>query len=179
MVCSRCITAVKQILEQDGYTIKSIALGEAEISESLTPAQLTTLNYELKHIGFELLDNSKGTLVNQIKSLIIDLVHHQTQPIKVALSTYLSNALPYEYNYLSNVFSEQESNTIEKFYISQKIEKVKELLTYGELTLSQIAYETGYSSVAHLSSQFKRITGLTPSYFKHVKSNKRRNIEEL
>jgi AraC-like DNA-binding protein len=109
----------------------------------------------------------------------VELVHHQQEPLNINLSEYLSERLHYEYNYLSNLFSDTEGTTIEKYYISQKIEKVKELLIYDELTLSQIAYRMGYSSVAYLSSQFKKETGLTPTYFKTIKASKRRNIEEL
>lgn len=179
MVCQRCLAAITHLLQQDGYTIVDLALGEATISEDLNVDQLNRLNDQLKHLGFELIDNHKSSIVNQIKSLIIQLVHHQQEPIHINLSDYLTQHLPYEYNYLSNLFSDQENTTIEKYYITQKTEKVKELLTYDELTLSQIAYRLGYSSVAHLSNQFKKVTGLTPSHFKQVKAHKRRNIEEL
>lgn len=179
MVCRRCLMAVEHLLKQLGYTVRSVTLGEAEVAEGLSAGQLAKLNVELKHLGFELIDSHKGNIVNQIKSLLIDLVHHQTEPLEIKLSDYLKQHLPYEYNYLSNLFSEQENTTIEKYFINQKIEKVKELLTYDELTLSQIAYQLGYSSVAHLSNQFKRVTGLTPGHFKTIRNHKRLNIEEL
>lgn len=179
MVCRRCLMAVEDLLRQAGYTVKEVHLGEAIIEENLSADDLQQLNLKLKHLGFELLDSYKGGIVNQIKTLIIDLVHHQTQPIKTNLSDYLTARIPYEYNYLSNTFSELESNTVEKFYIQQKIEKAKELLTYDELTLSQIAHQLGYSSVAHLSNQFKRLTGLTPGHFKAIGSQKRHRIEDL
>ncbi len=179
MVCHRCKLAVEAELKASSYTLQNIELGEATVKEELTAEQLEALNIQLKHLGFELIDDRKSRLVEKIKNLIVELVHHQNEPLHINLSSYLSNQLHYEYNYLSNLFSETEGTTIEKYYISQKVEKVKELLIYDELTLSQIAYQMGYSSVAYLSSQFKKETGLTPTHFKTIKANKRRNIEEL
>jgi YesN/AraC family two-component response regulator len=179
MVCHRCKLAVESELRQSDYHPQQIELGEVTIDEQLDHKQLEALDSRLKHLGFELIDDRKGRLVEKIKNLIIKLVHHSNDTLTVNLSNYLADQLQYEYNYLSNLFSEAEGTTIEKYYISQKIEKVKELLIYDELNLSQIAYIMGYSSVAYLSSQFKKETGLTPSHFKHIKDNKRRNIEEL
>jgi YesN/AraC family two-component response regulator len=179
MVCRRCIMAVGEVLEKAGYHAESIMLGEITISEDLEHEQLEQLNNSLLHLGFELIDDRKSRLVERIKNLIVNLVHHQHEYLPTNLSAYLANELHYEYNYLSNLFSEVENNTIEKYYISQKIEKVKELLIYDELTLNQIANQLGYSSTAYLSSQFKKVTGLTPGYFKSIKDKKRRNIEEL
>ncbi|MVN89859.1 helix-turn-helix domain-containing protein [Mucilaginibacter aquatilis] len=179
MVCRRCITAVENELSKEGYHIHQIELGEVTVAEDLNNSQLDKLNTSLKHLGFELIDDRKSRLVEKIKNIIIDLVHHNEQNLAINLSAYLAHQLHYEYNYLSNLFSETEGTTVEKYYISQKIEKVKELLIYDELTLSQIANRMGYSSVAYLSSQFKKETGLTPSHFKNIKDNKRRNIEEL
>jgi len=179
MVCHRCKLAVDAELMQSGYHPQQTELGEVTIKEELNNEQLKAVNNRLKHLGFELIDDRKSRLVEKIKNVIIQLVHHTNDTLSVNLSAYLANQLHYEYNYLSNLFSEAEGTTIEKYYISQKIEKVKELLIYDELTLSQIAYRMGYSSVAYLSSQFKKETGLTPSHFKEIKDNKRRNIEEL
>jgi YesN/AraC family two-component response regulator len=179
MVCHRCKLAVENELRQSGYHPQQIELGEVTIDEQLDHQQLEALDSRLKHLGFELIDDRKGRLVEKIKNLIVKLVHHSNDTLTVNLSNYLADQLQYEYNYLSNLFSESEGSTIEKYYINQKIEKVKELLIYDELNLSQIAYIMGYSSVAYLSSQFKKETGLTPSHFKHIKDNKRRNIEEL
>ena len=179
MVCQRCKLAVETLLRQCGYHPQQIELGEVTIAEDLAPGQLQELNDNLKNLGFELIDDRKSQLVEKIKNIIVKLVHHTTDTLTVNLSEYLAQQLNYEYNYLSNLFSEAEGTTIEKYYISQKMEKVKELLIYDELTLSQIAYRMGYSSVAYLSSQFKKETGLTPSHFKQIKYNKRRNIEEL
>jgi len=179
MVCHRCKLAVDKELQQSGYHPQQIELGEVIIEEELDHQQLEALDGRLRHLGFELIDDRKARLVEKIKNVIIQLVHHSDDTLTVNLSSYLADHLHYEYNYLSNLFSEAEGTTIEKYYISQKIEKVKELLIYDELTLSQIAYRMGYSSVAYLSSQFKKETGLTPSHFKQIKYNKRRNIEEL
>jgi AraC-like DNA-binding protein len=137
------------------------------------------LALKLKAIGFELIDNKKSQLIEKIKTLVIELVHHSTSQLKTNLSQYLSDQLGYDYNYLSNLYSEVESVTIEKFYIAQRIEKVKELMVYDELTLSEIAYKLNYSSVAHLSSQFKKVTGLTPSYFKNIRVEKRKPIDKV
>lgn len=179
MVCRRCIMAVEAQLQQSGLHAQHIELGEVTLTEELDAAQLQTLDNNLKHLGFELIDDRKSRLVEKIKNIIVELVHHSENSLSINLSTYLAEQLNYEYNYLSNLFSDTEGTTIEKYYISQKIEKVKELLIYDELTLSQIANRMGYSSVAYLSSQFKKETGLTPSHFKHIKDNKRRNIEDL
>lgn len=179
MVCHRCKLAVEAELKNSGYHPQSIELGEALVDEELSQEELAVLDTRLKHLGFELIDDRKSRLVEKIKNLIIQLVHHSTNPLTINLSEYIADQLHYEYNYLSNLFSETEGTTIEKYYISQRIEKVKELLIYDELTLSQIAYRMGYSSVAYLSNQFKKETGLTPTHFKTIKANKRRNIEEL
>jgi len=179
MVCHRCKLAVEQVLTNSGYHVQQVELGEVTIDEDLDNAQLKALNLQLKQLGFELIDDRKAKLVEKIKNLIVDRVHHHQDIPGVNLSGYLTDQLHYEYNYLSNLFSEAEGTTIEKYYISQKIEKVKELLIYDELTLSEIAYRMGYSSVAYLSNQFKRETGFTPTAFKNIKDYKRRNIEEL
>lgn len=179
MVCHRCKLAVEQVLTSSGYHVQQVELGEVTFDEKLDKEQLKALDAQLKHLGFELIDDRKAKLVEKIKNLIVDRVHHHQDTLHINLSDYLADQLHYEYNYLSNLFSEAECTTVEKYYISQKIEKVKELLIYDELTLSEIAYQMGYSSVAYLSNQFKKETGFTPSHFKAIKENKRRNIEEL
>lgn len=179
MVCSRCKMVVKTEIEKAGLHPLSVELGEVELKETPAPLQLQQLNTTLKTLGFELIDNKKIQTIEKIKNIIVALVHHSDNDIKTNLSTYIASQLHQDYNYLSNLFSEVEGTTIEKYFIAHKIEKVKELLVYNELTLSAIAEQLGYSSVAYLSNQFKKITGLTPSYFKTLKENKRRNIEEL
>lgn len=179
MVCNRCKTAVQNEFEKIGVVPVSIELGEVETSQELTQKQLSELENSLKHIGFELIDDKKSQLIEQIKNEIIRLVHHSEEIENTNLSTILSSKLHYEYNYLSNLFSEVEGTTIEKYFISQRIEKVKEFLVYDELSLSEIANQMGYSSVAYLSSQFKKVTGLTPTFYKSLKESKRKNIDEL
>jgi YesN/AraC family two-component response regulator len=179
MVCNRCKTAVQNEFEKIGIVPVAIALGEVETLEAITIQQLSELKNSLNHIGFELIDDKKSRLIEQIKTEIIRLVHHSDEIQNTNLSTILSNKLHYEYNYLSNLFSEIEGTTIEKYFISQRIEKAKELLAYDELSLSEIAHQLGYSSTAYLSSQFKKITGLTPTFYKSLRETKRSNIDEL
>lgn len=179
MVCSRCRMVVTRELEKAGIPFLSVDLGEIEVTKEPSPAQLKKLDSGLKQSGFELIDDKKSRIIEKIKNHIIKLIHHSEDGIKTNLSDYLADKLHYDYTYLSNLFSEIEGTTIEKYFIAQRIEKIKELLVYDELTLSEIADKLGYSSVAYLSSQFKKVTGLTPSHFKNLKEHKRRNIEEL
>lgn len=154
----------------------SVELGEAEIMEDLSPRQLSQLGNALKINGLELLDDKKSILVEKIKTSIIELVHFTDDQIKVNLSDYLSEKLNLNYTYLSNLFSEVKGTTIEKFYLFHKIELVKELLIYNELNISEIAYKLHYSSLAHLSNQFKKLTGLTPSHYKNLKNKSRNSL---
>jgi len=165
---------VKTELEKHGLNYTLVELGEADINENLSKEQLDRLSNALKKYGLELMDDKKSILVEKIKTIIIELVHYSDDQIKVNLSDYLSKKLDYNYTYLANLFSEVKGTTIENFYLSHKIEKVKELLVYDELNLTEIAFKLHYSSVAHLSNQFKKMTGLTPSHFKSLK-NRRRN----
>ncbi len=180
MVCNRCIAAVKQELDKAGLHYTSVELGEAEIVETLAKEKMEALNNALHHIGFELIDNRKSLLIEKIKAAIIQLVRvAEEAELQDNLSQYLAKEMHHEYSYLSNLFSQIEGTTIEKYYILQKIERVKELLTYDELSIKEIALQMGYSSVAHLSAQFKKVTGLTPSFYKTIKENKRKNIDEV
>lgn len=179
MVCSRCRTVVQSELEKAGIKFLSVDLGEVEVLTKPKDKQLAKLKEGLLHHGFELIDDKKSRVIEKIKNHIVYLVHHSDEILKLKLSDYLSDKLRYDYNYLSNLFSEVEDTTIEKYYIAQRIEKVKELLVYDELSLSEIADKLGYSSVAYLSGQFKKITGFTPSHYKSLKEHKRKNIEEL
>jgi YesN/AraC family two-component response regulator len=168
--------AVKSELEKLGLHFIVVDLGEAEIMEEITPQQISMLDSGLKKSGLELMDDKKSILVEKIKTTIIELVHFNDDiQIKVNLSDYLGEKLNHDYTYLANLFSEVKGTTIENYYLSNKIEKVKELLVYDELNLTEIAFKMHYSSVAHLSNQFKKMTGLTPSHFKHLK-NKRRGV---
>ena len=170
---------VKSHLENNGYQPIFVNLGEVEIQGVLSKDQLAQLDNSLKSLGFEIIDDKKSQTIEKIKTAIVTLVHHSDQNIKTNLSQFITSQIHQDYNYLSNLFSEVEGTTIEKYFITQRIEKVKELIVYDELSLSEIAYQLGYSSVAYLSNQFKKITGFTPSYFKSLKEDKRKNIEEL
>ncbi len=180
MVCNRCRSVVQGELIKVGLLPLNVQLGEIELKTAPTPKQLEGLEVALLEHGFELIDDSKSRLINQIKKVIIEHVHYGKEgKLKVNFSDYLISKLNKDYHYLSNLFSEIEGITIEKFMINQKIEKVKELLVYDELSLSEIADKLGYSSVAHLSSQFKKVTGLTPSHFKRVREVKRKSLDEV
>jgi AraC-like DNA-binding protein len=179
MVCKRCKMVVQSEIEKLGLTTINIDLGEVEILEDIDDSQKSLLNYQLMLFGFELIDDKKSRIIEQVKNLIVELVHHQDNQTKYNLSDLISQKLILEYNYVSNLFSEVEGISIEQYYISQKIEKVKELMIYDENSLSEIAFRLNYSSVAHLSNQFKKVTGLTPTHFKTLKDKKRQPIEEL
>lgn len=179
MVCNRCILVVQNELEKLGLEFSGIKLGEVILENKPTALQKQNLQKALVALGFELIDNKKSRIIEQIKNFIIDWVQHQNIDTKTNLSDALSSALHHDYNYLSNLFSEIEGTTIEKYFIAQKIEKVKELLVYDELTLSEIAYQLNYSSVAYLSNQFKKVTGLTPSHFKQIKEDKRKPLDKV
>jgi YesN/AraC family two-component response regulator len=179
MVCSRCIMVVKSELEKAGLQPLQMELGEVEIMEDLAKNRLEDLDKQLRRFGFELIDDRKSRTIEKIKNIIVDLVHHSGDAIHTNLSEYISSRIHQEYNYISNLFSEIEGITIEKYFIAQKIEKVKELLVYDELSISEIADKMGYSSVAYLSNQFKKYTGLTPSYYKSLKEHKRKSIADL
>ena len=179
MVCDRCIMVVQNELEKLGLDAKNIKLGEVILSKEITSLEKENLSKTLEPLGFEVIDDKKGRIIEKIKNIIIDLVHHQDSDVKTNLSDVLSDKLHHDYNYLSNLFSEVEGTTIEKYFIAQKVEKVKELLVYDELSLSEIAFRLNYSSVAYLSNQFKKVTGLTPSHFKQIKVDKRKPLDSL
>ena len=168
MVCPRCIRTVERLLTQQNLSVKNVVLGEAELFAEPNPSQLATLRESLEMEGFELLDNRNSRLVEQIKNLIIAEIHHSAgkKPETMNFSDFLARETGYEYSQLSKLFSLVEGVTIEKYLIAQRIERVKELLVYGEQTLSEIAWQTGYSSTQHLSKQFRQVTGMTPTEFK-------------
>lgn len=179
MVCGRCKMAVKSELIKFGLHPLAVQLGEVEIQEQLTEQNKNMLNQNLLSFGFELIDDKKGRVIEKIKNTIVEIIHYPEDKLKMNFSKHLSQKLHHEYSYLSNLFSETEGITIEKYFILQKIEKVKELLMYDELSLTEIAIKLNYSSVGHLSYQFKKITGLTPSFFKSMKTKERKQIEDL
>ena len=179
MVCNRCIMVVQNELDKLGLDVKNIKLGEVTLDKEPTTDEKNKLDKALILLGFELIDDKKSRVIEKIKNVIIDLVHHQDNNTKTNLSDVLSSQLHHDYNYLSNLFSEVEGTTIEKYFIAQKIEKVKELLVYDELSLSEIAFRLNYSSVAYLSNQFKKVTGLTTSYFKQIREDKRKPLDKV
>ncbi|MFC1222579.1 helix-turn-helix domain-containing protein [Pedobacter sp. BG31] len=179
MVCNRCKMVVKAELEKLGFKPLLVELGEVTLSENITADDKIKIAEQLSHFGFGLLEDKKTQIAEQIKTAIINLVHYTVEPLKINLSAYLSEQLKQEYTSLSSIFSEVENQTIEKYFIAQKIEKAKEMLTYGELTLSEIAAQLNYSSVAHLSAQFKKVTGITPSVYKSGSTDSRKTLDEV
>jgi AraC-like DNA-binding protein len=175
MVSVRCKADVQAKLDKLGLHYGTVNLGEVEFKGTITPQQQEQLKEELMHLGMEILDQHKGTLIDQIKGVIIDMVHHAASLPKIKNSDYISQQLKRDYTYLAKLFSEATGSTIEHSIIMHRVERVKELLLYDELTLSQIADKLNYSSVAHLSGQFKKETGLTPTFFKQLK-HKRRHL---
>lgn len=179
MVCNRCILVVQNELDKLGIVANNIKLGEIILEKDLTTTEREALENVLDPLGFEVIDDKKSRMIEKIKNVIIDLVHHQDDDAKTNLSDVLSDALHHDYNYLSNLFSDIEGTTIEKYFIAQKVEKIKELLVYDELSLSEIADRMNYSSVAYLSNQFKKVTGLTPSHFKQIREDKRKPLDKV
>lgn len=179
MVCDRCIMAVRQTLSGLGLPPAHVGLGEVELVDPPDPRQRQALADALASLGFELITDRRARTIERIKHLIIDLVHRKDDGVPVKLSTYLSEALQQDYGQLSALFSKVEGTTIEKYHIAQRIERVKELLVYDELSLTEIAHRLHYSSVAHLSTQFKKVTGLTPTHFKHIGAARRRALDQV
>jgi AraC-like DNA-binding protein len=179
MVSNRCILAVKNELKKLGLHFIVIDLGEVEIMENITFEKREMLRQGLMDSGLELMDDKKAILIEKIKNIIIDMVHHTEESIKINFSDFLSDKLKHNYTYLANLFSEVQGTTIEHYIISHKVERIKELIIYGELNITEIAWKMGYSSVAHLSTQFKKATGLSPTHFKQLKVKRRSPIEEI
>jgi AraC-like DNA-binding protein len=179
MVCLCCKLVVKEELAKLGYHFVSVELGEAEVIENVSVGQHELLRIALLKSGLELMDDKKSILIQKIKNVVVELVHYSEEPLTINFSEYLSQKLNYDYTYLANLFSEVQGTTIEKFLIAHKIERVKELLVYNEFNLTEIAYRMHYSSVAHLSAQFKKVTGLTPSHFKQLKNKRRSMLDEM
>jgi len=171
--------AVKEELKKLGLHYIVVDLGEVDIMENISMEKRNLLKINLLQSGLELMDDKKAMLIEKIKTIIIEMVHHSSEIIKVNFSDYLSEKMNHDYTYLSNLFSEVQGTTIEQYIISHKIERIKELIIYGEHNITEIAWKMGYSSVAHLSSQFKKVTGLTPSHFKQLKDKRRSPIEEI
>jgi len=179
MVSLRCIMMVKEELKKLGLHYATVELGVVDIMENITENQYTILKKNLQKSGLELLDDKKSILIEKIKAVIIEMVHYADELPNVNYSEYISSKLNYDYTYLSNIFSEVKGITIQQYIIIHKIEKVKELLLYNELNLTEISYKLHYSSVAHLSNQFKKITGLSPSFYKQLKQKRNKNLENM
>ncbi|RYD58177.1 MAG: AraC family transcriptional regulator [Sphingobacteriales bacterium] len=180
MVCDRCKMVVESELQKLGHQVAVLGLGEVELqNEQLSKDEIQKIDDSLRAVGFELIDDKKTRIIEKIKNTVIDLVHHAEHPPVHKHSDIISTALNYEYSYLSKLFSEVEGITIEHYIINQKIERVKELLVYDELSLTQIADALGYSSIAHLSAQFKKATGLPPSHFKNIGEQQRKALDKV
>jgi len=181
MVCHRCTLAVEEVLRNSAIRYDQVITGEIHLPEDITSEQNDLLRKNLSKIGLELIDNRMSGMIEKIKQLVLKKARNEVneKEMKTKLSSFLSTHLHYEYTYLSSFFSSVEGRTIENYFIEQRIEKVKELLVYKEMTLSEIAFEMDYSSVAHLSNQFKKVTGLTPSHFKQIGSMKRKLLDQV
>jgi AraC-like DNA-binding protein len=179
MVSNRCKMAVKDELRKLGLHFIFVDLGEVEIMEDISMEQRAQLKMDLLSAGLELIDDKRGVLIEKIKNVIIEMVHHTDEIMKINFSNFLSEKLHHDYTYLANLFSEVQGTTIEQFIISHKVERIKELIIYGELNITEISWKMNYSSVAHLSNQFKKVTGLSPSHFKQLKDKRRSPIEEI
>jgi len=180
MVSNRCKMAVKEALQNLGLHFIVVELGEVEVMETISSEQRDELKSLLLPSGLELMDDRRSVLIERIKNVIVQMVHHSDEEeINVNFSHYLAGKLNHDYTYLANLFSEVQGTTIEQFIIAHKIERIKELIIYGELNITEIAWKMKYSSVAHLSNQFKKMTGLSPSHFKQLKDKRRNPIEEV
>jgi YesN/AraC family two-component response regulator len=179
MVTLRCKMIVKSELQQLKVRFTTVELGEVEISEELSSEQEEALKIALLRFGLELMEDKKSMLIEKIKNIVVEMIHYSEEAPVLNFSAYLSDKLDYDYNYLSNLFSEVKGTTIEHFIIAHKIERAKELLIYNELTLTEIAEKLHYSNVAHLSNQFKKVTGLTPTFFKNMKNKRLIALESL
>jgi AraC-like DNA-binding protein len=179
MVSQRCKLMVKEELKKLGMHFIVVDLGEVEIMENISDEQRIELKTALLSSGLELMDDKRAILIERIKNVIIEMIHHSDEMIKMNFSDFLSEKLHHDYTYLANLFSEVQGTTIEQFMISHKVERIKELIIYDEMNISEIAWKMNYSSVAHLSNQFKKITGLSPSHFKQLKVKRRSQIEDV
>lgn len=179
MVSSRCKMAVKEVLKKLDLHFILLSLGEVEVMEDLTSEKRELLKTALLNAGFELMDDKRSVLIERIKNVIIEMIHHSEEIIKIKFSDYLSEKLDHDYTYMANMFSEIQGTTIEQFIISHKVERIKELIVYDELNITEISWKMNYSSVAHLSNQFKKVTGLSPSHFKQLNIKRRTPIEEV
>jgi len=179
MVCNRCILTVENILKEQKITFDAVSLGEVELQKNITSEERKLLETALQKVGFELIDTRVNKLIENIKQAVMQYIALGLESQHQKLSSFITQKIPYDYSYLSDLFSSVEGKTIEQYFILQRIEKVKELLVYDQLSLTEISYQTGFSSVHHLSAQFKKVTGLTPSHFKKIGIEKRKSLDQL
>jgi YesN/AraC family two-component response regulator len=179
MVCQRCVMTVENILNDLGIPFNKVTLGKVDLLKKPANTELNNIQKELNHVGFELIDTRVNKIIEDVKQAVIEYLALGMDSQNLKLSSFITNKIPYDYSYLSDLFSSIEGKTIEQFFILQRIEKVKELLVYDQLSLTEISYQTGFSSVHHLSSQFKKVTGLTPSHFKKIGIEKRKSIDRV
>ncbi|QHI36558.1 HTH-type transcriptional activator RhaR [Kordia antarctica] len=179
MVCPRCISAVSNILEELNIPYSTVKLGEVKLVSKPNETHKEALSQKLRDAGFSLINNRKSQLIEQMKNLVVNRIHHSNEETDIVWADVISNELNLDYKYLSSLFSSVESITFEEYIINQKIERVKELIVYDELTLSEIAYKLNYSSVAYLSNQFKKVTGMTPTHFKKSIDRNRKSLDEI
>lgn len=179
MVCNRCVEAVREVFQQVGYQLNDIKLGEIELGNELSSSERANIRDTLRNRGFDLLEDKNSQIIERIKNLVINIIHGDARPLKVNYSTYLEEQVGRDYSFLSSLFSSVEGITIEKYTILQRLEKVKELLIYNEKSLSQIADQLNYSSVQHLSNQFKKATGMSPTAFKKQRPNLRSPLDKV
>jgi AraC family transcriptional regulator len=179
MVCQRCIMSVEAILEKLELPVQRLGLGEVDLARKPSAHEIEELEKELDKVGFELIEKRVNKLIEEIKQAVMEYLNLGMESEKFNLSSFITKRIPYDYSYLSDLFSSIEGKTIEQYFILQRIEKVKELLVYDQLSLTEISYQTGFSSVHHLSAQFKKVTGLTPSHFKKIGAERRRSLDQL
>src|SRR5262245_47535388 len=179
MVCQRCIMTVESVLKSLDIPFKNVSLGEVELVTRPTHDELKQIEKDLNKAGFELIETRVNKVIEDIKQAVMEYLNLGMDSENLKLSSFITKKIPYDYSYLSDLFSSVEGKTIEQFFILQRIEKVKELLVYDQLSLTEISYQTGFSSVHHLSSEFKKVTGLTPSHFKKIGAEKRKSIDKL
>ena len=179
MVCPRCISAVSNILQELKIPYSTIKLGEVELTELLSLENKNKFSNALQDVGFSLINDRRSQLIQQMKTLVVDKIYHSSEDLNIKWADFISEKLQLDYKYLSSLFSSVESITFEQYIINQKIERVKELIVYDELTLSEIAFKLNYSSVAYLSNQFKKIMGMTPSQFKKSAIQNRKSLDDV
>ena len=179
MVCQRCVMTVKDILDKNDIPFENVTLGEVDLTRKITDEEIKKLQSSLSKVGFELIESRVNKIVEDIKQRVLEYLASGMDSQLIKLSSFITEKINYDYSYLSDLFSSIEGKTIEQFFILQRIEKVKELIVYDQLSLTEISYQTGFSSVHHLSSQFKKITGLSPSHFKKIAGNKRKSLDKV